>query len=236
MIPPQAEDSPGWERIWADESAVPEYWRTPEPTVVEWARSLGPNVQWLLDLGCGVGRNTGPLTSIIPHIVASDIAPSGLTACGGRMRQTGLTPQLVCHNVLNLPFVSSSFDGLLSFNVIYHATRAGLRGILAEILRVLRPDSPLYLTFVGRVEENVAFYRADVERGVCQEIEPYTFIYVRDAFEDKYLPHHYSDEKEVRQFMSTFEIESLTPVLHEFTDEEGDDHGSLHYHVQARRP
>lgn len=236
MNQPQAGDSPGWECIWADESAVPQYWRTPERAVVEWAHSLGPNAQCLLDLGCGVGRNTTPLARIIPHVIASDIAPSGLRACAGRMRQIGLTPRLVCHNVLGLPFASSSFDALLSFNVIYHATRPGLRAILAEIRRVLRPDSPVFLTFVGRVEENMAFYRSEVKRGVCQEIEPFTFIYIRDAFEDKYLPHHYSDEEEVRQFMSDFEIESLTPVLNEFTDEEGIDHVSLHYHVQARRP
>jgi SAM-dependent methyltransferase len=152
------------------------------------------------------------------------------------MSRAGLIPRLVRHDILRLPFASSSFDALLSFNVIYHATRLGLRSTLAEILRVLRPGSPLYLTFVGRVDKIIAFYRSEVERGVCQEIEPFTFVYVRDAFEDKYLPHHYSNEDEVRQFMSDFEIESLTSLRHEFTDEQGADRVSLHYHVQARCP
>jgi len=74
-----------------------------------------------------------------------------------------------------------------------------------------------------------------VETGECQEIEPFTFVYLRDAPDDKYLPHHYCDEAELRTLLAGFVVDNLRRVREEYTDEGGVIRVSAHYHVQARR-
>jgi SAM-dependent methyltransferase len=224
----------GWEHFWAGGPISERYWERPEPTVLAWAERLSPP-QWILDLGCGVGRHLVSLSLRGLNVVGGDIAPTGLKICAERLRQQGQTPRLVLHDMAFLPFADCSFDALLAFHVIYHTTLAGLRNILAEIHRILRPGGHLYLTMIARWEENIARYRADVKRGIALEPEPFTFIYLQDAPSDKDILHHYCDEEEVRDLLTAFEIESLIPVRTDYTDRAGVRHTSLHYHIQACR-
>jgi tellurite methyltransferase len=232
---PAADETQGWERIWADQAAPSEYWRIPDPAVIEWARRV-LGARRVLDLGCGLGRHTVALAHLGLNVVGGEVSPSGLDACATELRARGLPVLLVRHDMARLPFADATFDALLAFNVIYHATKDGLRAVLAEIRRVLNPGGHLFVTFLGRLERNISRYRADVARGACLEPEPFTFVYLEDPFEDKYLPHHYCDEAELGDLLAEFEPEGLVPFHSEFTDERGVHHESLHYHVQARRP
>lgn len=134
-----------------------------------------------------------------------------------------------------LPFPDRIFDGLIAYNVIYHTTLPGMRRILAEMHRVLSPEGQLYATIISRDDSKVAGYQADIETGKCQEIEPFTFIYPRDAPDDKYLPHHYCDEAELRTLLTGFVIDDLCLTRVEYTDRDGVVQTGVHYHVQARR-
>jgi len=87
----------------------------------------------------------------------------------------------------------------------------------------------------AREESNIACYRADVEAGKCQEIKPFTFIYLRDAPGDKHLLHHYCDEEELHALLFGFAIDDLRLVREEYVGEDGIIHVSAHYHFQARR-
>jgi hypothetical protein len=110
-----------------------------------------------------------------------------------------------------------------------------MRRALAEVCRVLRPDGQLYATFIARDDSRVARYRADMETGKCEEIEPFTFIYLRDAPGDKHLPHHYCDEAELRAFLVDFAVDDFRLVRVEYTDEDGVVQTGAHYLVRARR-
>ncbi len=213
-----------------------DYWRTPERAVVAWAERLRQiGGRRVLDLGCGVGRHAVALARAGFAITAADVSPSGVATCAAWMARERLSASTVCHEMATLPFPDGFFDGLVSYNVIYHATVAGMRRILAEIRRVLRPDGWFYVTIIARDDSKVAGYRPDIEAGKCQEIEPFTFIYPRDAPDDKYLPHHYSDETELRAFLVDFAIDDLCHVRVEYADADGVIQTGAHYHVQARR-
>lgn len=233
MTSPQ--QTQGWESLWTDLDALPDCWRTPEPAVLSWAEQLREaGGRRVLDLGCGIGRHTVALARLGFAVTATDVSPSGLATCAAWLAREGLSATLVRHEMERLLFPDCAFDGLIAFNVIYHTTVAGMRRILAEFRRVLRPGGRLYLTFLGKVEQNIARYRADVEVGKCREIEPFTFVYPRDAFGDRYLPHHYCDEAELRALLAGFSIDDLYLPREEYTDEDGVVHLSAHYHVQAR--
>jgi SAM-dependent methyltransferase len=233
VIPERAR---GWEPIWSDLNALSNYWRAPEQVVVAWGERLRKaGGRRVLDLGCGIGRHTVALARMGFAVTAADVAPSGLVTCAAWLAREGLSATLTCHDMGMIPVPGSFFDGLIAYNVIYHATVAGMRGILSEIRRVLRPNGYFYATIISREDSKVAGYQADIEAGKCLEIEPFTFVYPRDAPDDKYLPHHYSDEAEVHIFLTGFDLDDLFLKRVEYTDESGVVQAGVHYHVQARR-
>lgn len=153
------------------------------------------------------------------------------------MRAGGFPPLILQNDFRDLPFADGAFDALLAFNVIYHTTLDGLRQTLGQIHRVVRPGGYLLISFVGRHERQMAKRRVDVARGVCVQIEPFTFIYVDEIEDDKYLPHHYVDEMELRDLLTAFEIDALDLIDTSYVDDEtGTPYFSEHYAVYARRP
>ena len=226
----------GWEPFWADLDALSAYWRAPELVVVAWAEQLwAAGGRRVLDLGCGIGRHTVALARVGFAVAATDVSPSGLVICDAWLAHEGLSAALARHEMATLPFPDCTFDGLIAYNVIHHTTVAGMWRVLAEIRRVLRPDGRFYVTIASRDDSKIAGYRADVETGKCVEIEPFTFIYLRDAPGDKHLPHHYYDETELRALLADFAVDEFRLVRVEYSDEDGVAQTSVHYHVQGRR-
>ena len=226
----------GWESIWAGLDALPAYWRTPQPAVLAWAEQLWEaGGRRVLDLGCGTGRHTVVLARMGFAVAATDVSPSGLVICAAWLVRKDLSATLVGHEMETFPFPDSTFDGLLTYNVIYHTTVAGMRRVLAGVRRVLRPGGWFYATIIARDDSKVSDYWADVETGKCREIEPFTFVYLHDAPGDKYLPHHYCNEAELRDLLADFAVDDLRLVRVEYAGEDGMPQVGIHYHVQARR-
>jgi tellurite methyltransferase len=228
----------GWEPIWVDLDALSEYWRTPEPSVLAWAESLqSAGGRRVLDLGCGIGRHAVALARLGFSVTATDVSLSGVKTCAAWLARQDLRATLACHEMGALPFPNCTFDGLVAYNVIYHATLAGMQSVLADVRRVLRPGGRLYATIIAREDGKVAICQADVKAGRCHKIEPFTFIYPRfdDAPDDKYLPHHYCNEIELRALLLRFNIDDLFLDRRQYIDEDGSVQIGVHYHIQACR-
>ncbi len=228
----------GWEVLWAGLDIPTEYWRTPEPKVVAWAERLREaGGRRIFDLGCGLGRHTIALADLGFSVVAADASPTGLATCAAWLAREGLEAGLLRHDMETLPARDGVFDGLVAYNVLYHATVTGMRRALTEISRVLCTGGWLYATITSREDSQIAMYRADVAAGRCVEIEPYTFIYPQNAPSDKYLPHHYCDEVELRHLLTAtqFGIDDWRLERVEYVGEDGKVHTGAHYHVQAHR-
>jgi len=231
------EQDRGWEPIWANLDALPDHWRTPERAAVAWAERLWEaGGRRVLDLGCGIGRHTVALARVGFTVAATDVSPSGLTTCAAWLAREGLAATLIRHEMEVFPFPDHAFDGMIAWYVIHHTLAAGMRRILAEARRALRPGGWLYAAVAARDEGNTALYRSDVEAGRCREIEPFTFIYLREAPGDKHLPHHYCDEAELRSLLTGFAVDDFYLARWEYTDDDGVVRTGAHYHVRARRP
>ena len=229
--------SQGWESIWADLDALPDCWRTPEPSVLAWAESLRKaGGRKVLDLGGGIGRHTIPLARLGFAVTATDVSLSGVKTCAAWLAREGLSATMACHRMGTLPFPNCTFDGLIAYNVIYHATLAVVRGVLAEARRVLCLGGRFYTTFIAREDSKVAACQADVQAGRCQEIEPFTFVYPRsdDTSGDGYLPHHYCDEEELRTLLADFVVDDLYLDRRKYAGDDGSVRFSVHYRVRAR--
>jgi ubiquinone/menaquinone biosynthesis C-methylase UbiE len=105
-------------------------------TVIKKLRDVG--AQKVLDLPCGDGRNTLPLTRAFPCIVGADTSQNALS----------ITQQVLAfHQVRNcvlmeadvysLKFHDSQFDGVLCWDLLGHLQKASVA--IEEMLRVCRP-------------------------------------------------------------------------------------------------
>ena len=101
-------------------------------------RAHGPSrtARRFLDAGCGTGLNLEHLADR-GQAVGIDLSAEAVRFCLSR----GVT--VVRGSVLTLPFPERSFDGLVSFDVLYHAWVSDDRAAMRELSRVLRPDGLL---------------------------------------------------------------------------------------------
>ncbi|WP_439578548.1 class I SAM-dependent methyltransferase [Elioraea sp.] len=118
----------------------------------------------VLDLGCGIGRMTVPLTQYLAETAryeGVDVDAAAIAWCARAI--TPVYPQFtfrhldVIHPLYNpagtlaaehaaLPFASASFDVVLLVSVLTHLDRAAVRRYAAEIARVLAPGGRCFAT------------------------------------------------------------------------------------------
>ncbi len=133
----------------------------------------------LLDLGCGSGRHVVGLARRGYRVCGLDLSPTGLRLAGEWLRKETLRASLVlADSRLHLPFQAGAFDGLLSTQVIHHATLETVRFTIRELRRVLRTEGLIFITVPARLEDDLHY----------EEIEPATFIPTSGS--EAGVPHH----------------------------------------------
>lgn len=229
----------GWERIWQSDDIPPKYRASapPHPPLVEWAAQL-PAGASVLDIGCGLGRNTLYLGGLGFRMAGMDISPTSVEQTHAACTAQGIAFEGHCSDFTTLPWPAATFDAAFAVATIHHHLRAGIVQALAEIRRVLKAGGLFYADFphVGTIA--YTRNREDVAAGFMEEVEPHTFVDKRDdnAHDiDGQLPHHFSDEADLRDLLAGFEVVRLVAELKDYADERGA--GVLgKWHVWARRP
>ena len=90
----------------------------------------------VLDIGCGAGYGVGCLSESAFSIVAIDVSREGVSQYWDKYRKSNLNFML--GNGTSLPFKASSFDVVISFQVVEHIEPKFILDYLIEIRRVLR--------------------------------------------------------------------------------------------------
>lgn len=204
-----------WNEQWAD-PAVDMKWLTPEEDVKSWAATLTPGAR-ILDLGAGVGRHALWLAAQGFDVVALDAAAEGLAEID---KAGGVTT--VEARMHALPFEDTSFDHVLSWNVIYHGDEDILLRTIGEIRRVLKPGGTYLGTMLSkrRLPFETAQYPArEISRNAWVFDSPGT---------DKIHPHYFCSAAELLALFSGFECRWLE-------DREHEKPGSWHWHLMMER-
>ena len=89
----------------------------------------------LLDAGCGTGSNLDELAAF-GRATGVDLSAEALRFC----RTRGVSAARA--GLLALPFPDGTFDGVTSFDVVYHGWVKDDRAAVREMARVLRPGRP----------------------------------------------------------------------------------------------
>jgi tellurite methyltransferase len=197
---------PTWDELYAQGVAPVEPLRWVEQCVPALRDAKAARV---LDLGCGTGRHVTYLERNGFSIWGVDIAPNGLLVSRARLEADGRPVRLALAGMQAVPFATATFDVVVSIHVLYHATRTGMLGSIAEIARVLRPGG----LFIGTLLSTRTW-----KYGEGEALEPETFVQARGP--EAGVPHHYCNETEARTLLSEFRLLDLH--LDEFEDESGE--------------
>lgn len=194
---------PDWNQLFQDPSKIV---RDPDLLAKEFTTVVKPGSQ-VLDLGCGAGRHLIFMTGEGLRPVGVDISPVGLGLSEQWLSNAGLRAGLVLSPMDILPFASSTFDGVISINVLNHAPVAQTERAVEEVHQILKPGSPFFILIIGR---------EDVRCGEGLEIEPSTFVHQEGI--EAGVPHQYYDRAEVQQLMKAFRRIRITERRRVYND------------------
>lgn len=180
----------------------------------------------ILDLGSGLGRHSILFAKYGFKVTACDISKDGLDFLKMWRKEEGLDENI--HTCLSdmkqLPFSDDAFDCIFAYHSISHCDSQGMRQIMSELKRVLRPDGRIFCTLCSK--ETWAFAEADFPR-----IDENSLIKTEGPEKD--MPHFYVNLEDVRRLFSDFAFE-LVRVRHIddcFID--GREQKSCHYYIEA---
>ena len=152
------------------------------------------DIKKVLDLGCGLGRNSLFLAKEGFNIWAGDICKEHISELKIKAYEMNIK-NIICKSfdMRNIPFDDNSFDAVICTSTLNHGTLADIRTTVNEIYRVLKP-SGILITDLLSIE--------DSSFGIGEEIDKNTFVGGREGEEG--IPHHYSDEKEIIELFKSF--------------------------------
>ena len=171
----------------------------PHPDVVRLVPLLKERgARRVLDLGCGAGRHLILLAREGFEVHGVDISERALSIARERLLRLGLEAELKRCSMTSLDYPSEFFDAVVCINVIYHGTRRDVLRALEEIRRVLRRGGLALITFISK---------RSWKYGLGKELEEGT--YVQSEGVEAGIPHHYVDERELREILSGFTVLEL---------------------------
>ena len=107
----------------------------------------------ILDLACGIGRDTFCLESHGLSVIGADAAFNGLRVAQQTRSERGASAELVAADARHLPFKDSSLEGVYCFGLLHEFTsehrEEDARQVIGEIMRLLCEDGILVLTVLS---------------------------------------------------------------------------------------
>ncbi len=142
----------------------------------------------LLELGAATGSDAAFFKADGFDVVCVDLSPQMVERCKAR----GLDAHVM--DVADLRFPPDSFGAVYAMNCLVHVPKSQLRGVLARVSRVIKPDGLFYLGLYGGREFE----------GVWDE----------DYYEPKRFFCHYLDEDLCAVVVEFFNLESFQRIPH----------------------
>jgi ubiquinone/menaquinone biosynthesis C-methylase UbiE len=105
---------------------------------------------FILDLACGIGRDTFCLESHGLSVIGADAAFNGLRIAQQAISERGAGTELVAADARHLPFKDGSLEGVYCYGLLHEFTsehrEEDVEQVMAEIVRLLCDEGILVLT------------------------------------------------------------------------------------------
>jgi len=138
----------------------------------------------VLDLGCGVGRDSEYLLNKGRTVLAGDLSEAMLKITSDRCRSDRL--HLVQLDMTRLPFEESVFAGAWICASLLHLPSRGISTALAELYRVLKPAGAVAISMTSGSGEGWHAGNSVIESRWCTFMEPGEFseLLAAQGFQD----------------------------------------------------
>lgn len=186
------------QRKWEDLHTKPQFQlQYPNETVVRFMKGnfKSGDQSRVLDLGCGAGRHIVYLAKEGYQATGIDFSGPGLEFVKKRLDELSLSAQLIKTNITTIPFENESFDGVISFAVIYYFLPEDIDTIIHEIYRVLKPNGKAFIVLRST---------NDKRYGRGQLIRDNTYLMTSDFSNEEQMMIHFFTEDEIRIRFSMF--------------------------------
>lgn len=191
-------------KAWDWQNAEKDTWLKPSEDSYYYAEKWrGEGRKRLLDLGCGLGRHSIFFDAHGFKVTAIDLSEYGVKHLRDWQKQNGVDFRTVIGDMQSLPFADNAFDCIYSYHVVSHTDSEGIKRIMSEIRRVLKPGGEIYFDLCSKqswhfrekagdpIDENTIRFKGGVEDGI---------------------PHYFADEANVRELLKDFRINVLRHI------------------------
>lgn len=179
----------------------------------------------ILDFGCGLGRHSIFFAKQGFQVSAFDLSLEGVKHLENWAKNERLDINITIADMLRLPYEDNSFDCVFAYHVISHTDTTGMKRIVSEVSRILKPGGEIYLTLCSK--ETWSFKDAGYPK-----IDENTVVKTADGPE-KGIPHFYVTLSDVFTLFTDFDIQWIR-----HTDDcyfAGREQNSKHFFILARR-
>ena len=181
----------------------------------------------LLDLGCGLGRHSVFFARCGFRVTAVDISDYALSYLKKLSKEAGTDIACRKADMGSLPFADNAFDCIFAMHSAGHADTEGMKRIISEIRRVLKPEGSIFLTLCSKqtwtfaesglpkYDENTVIKNEGVEQGV---------------------PHFFADSKDIQELFADFElikVRHIDDCYDENSRRDGRWRNQKHYFIEA---
>ncbi len=105
----------------------------------------------MLDLGCGLGRHSILFDAKGFKVTAIDLSEYGVNHLREWQKKNGTDFRTVVGDMKKLPFTDNAFDCIYSYHVLSHTDTEGIKQVMSEVHRVLKPGGEIYFDLCARI-------------------------------------------------------------------------------------
>lgn len=184
-----------WNTYWGKSEQL-DYWRIPAPEVIEFLSQVDKTKhKKVLDLGCGLGRHSLLFAENGFEVCALDYSSVALSEIERISREKKLEIKPLLGTYQDQQFEENSFDIILSFNALYHGTKAEFSNAISQCRCYLKNEGLLFFTCPTR---------KDGKSGSGEKIEEHTYASLNSVHSGDI--HYFSDEDDINEFTEGFEV------------------------------
>ena len=219
-------ESKGWNwKIVKDEQE--EFWKNPSVEsyylLNRW-KSQGKEI--FLDLGCGLGRHSILFGNNGFNVSCFDISEDAISKTKEWAEKEKLVFDYKIGDMIKLPYNDEQFDCIYCRNVISHTDTEGIKKIIKELYRVMKPNAECYITLGSK--DSWGFKQED-----WPLIDANTRLRMDEGPEYK-TPHFYVDYDLAKELFVEFKIIDIHQEIEYFENENGTTE-SYHYHILIQK-